>query len=154
MSTRRCPGRQDQGRDLGTDLAQLRSQGVTRLLCLLTDSELHWAGVPGLGPRAQAAGLTYHRVPVPDQDTPDTADAIELVQWCRQATARGEALVVTCLSGLGRSGTVAACCLVAGGMSPGAAIAAVRAARGPRALETIAQENFVVAFASAARRRS
>ena len=149
-----CPGRQDQGRDLGTDLAQLRSQGVTRLLCLLTDSELHWAGVPDLGPRAQAAGLTYHRVPVPDQDTPDTADAIELVQWCRQATARGEAVVVTCMSGLGRSGTVAACCLVAGGMSPDAAIAAVRAARGPRALETIAQENFVVAFASAARRRS
>jgi protein-tyrosine phosphatase len=148
-----CPGRQDQGRDLGTDLAQLRSQGATRLLCLLTDSELRWAGVPDLGPRAQAAGLTYHRVPVPDQDTPDAADATELVQWCRRATARGEAVVVTCMSGLGRSGTVAACCLVAAGMSPEAAIASVRTARGPRALETIAQENFVVTFATATRRR-
>jgi protein-tyrosine phosphatase/nicotinamidase-related amidase/aminoglycoside phosphotransferase (APT) family kinase protein len=144
-----CPGRQDQGRDLGTDLAQLRSQGATRLLCLLTDSELRWASVPDLGPRAQAAGLTYHRVPVPDQDTPDAADATQLVQWCRRATARGEAVVVTCMSGLGRSGTVAACCLVAAGMSPEAAIASVRTARGPRALETIAQENFVVTFATA-----
>src|SRR5215467_6371297 len=148
-----CPGRQDQGHDLDTDLAQLRSQGATRLLCLLTDSELHWAGVPDLGPRAQAAGLTYHRVPVPDQDTPDAADATELVWWCRQATDRGEAVVVTSMRGLGRSGTVAACCLAAAGISPEAAIAAVRAARGPRALETIAQENFVVTFASATRGR-
>src|SRR6185312_8406961 len=60
-----CPGRRDRGRDLDTDLAQLRSQGATRLLCLLTDSELRWAGVPDLGSRAQAASLTYHRVPVP-----------------------------------------------------------------------------------------
>jgi protein-tyrosine phosphatase len=148
-----CPGRRDRGRDLDTDLAQLRSQGATRLLCLLTDSELRWAGVPDLGSRAQAAGLTYHRVPVPDQDTPDAADAIELVQWCREATARGEAVVVTSMGGLGRSGTVAACCLVAAGMSPEAAIAAVRTARGPRALETIAQENFVVTFASTTPRR-
>ncbi len=144
-----CPGRRDQGRDLGTDLAQLRSQGATRLLCLLTDSELNWAGVPDLGPRAQTAGLAYHRLPIPDQDTPEVADAIELVQWCREATERGKAVVVTCMGGLGRSGTVAACCLVAAGMPPDAAIAAVRTARGPPALETIAQENFVVTFASA-----
>ena len=144
-----CPGRQDQGRDLGADLARLRSQGATRLLCLLTDSELTWAGVPELGPRAQAAGLTYRRLPIPDQGTPGVADAIELVRWCREATERGEAVVVTCMGGLGRSGTVAACYLVAAGTPPDAAIAAVRAARGPRALETIAQEDFVVTFASA-----
>ena len=148
-----CPGRRDRGRDLGTDLAQLRSQGATRLLCLLTDSELDWAGVPDLGPRTRAAGLTYHRLPVPDQGTPDAADAIDLVQWCREATEQGEAVVVTSMGGLGRSGTVAACCLVDAGMSPEAAIAAVRTARGARALETIAQEDFVVTFASATQRR-
>jgi protein-tyrosine phosphatase/nicotinamidase-related amidase/aminoglycoside phosphotransferase (APT) family kinase protein len=144
-----CPGRRDRGRHLSTDLAQLRSQGTTVLLCLLTDSELDWAGIPDLGLRAQAAGLTYRRFPVPDQGTPDIADAADLVQWCRQAIERGEALVVTCMGGLGRSGTIVACCLVDAGMSPDAAIAAVRTARGPRALETIAQENFVVTFASA-----
>ena len=71
------------------------------------------------------------------------------MRWCREATERGEAVVVTCMGGLGRSGTVAACFLVDAGMSPDAAIAAVRTARGPRALETIAQEDFVVTFASA-----
>jgi len=146
-----CPGRRDRGRDLGTDLAQLRAEGADRLLCLLTDAELSWAGVPDLGRRAQAAGLTYRRLPVPDQGTPDVADATDLVRWCREGTERGEAVVVTCMGGLGRSGTVAACFLVAGGMSAEAAIAAVRTARGPRALETIAQEDFVIMFASAIR---
>jgi protein-tyrosine phosphatase len=53
------------------------------------------------------------------------------------------------MGGLGRSGTVAACYLVAGGMSAATAIAAVRTARGPRALETITQEDFVITFTSA-----
>jgi protein-tyrosine phosphatase/nicotinamidase-related amidase len=144
-----CPGRRDRGRDLDSDLARLRAEGVTRLLCLLPDAELNWAGVPDLGPRTHAAGLTYRRLPVPDQGTPEVADALELVRWCREATERDETVVVTCMGGLGRSGTVAACFLVSTGLSPDAAIAAVRGARGPRALETIAQENFVVTFASA-----
>ncbi len=99
------------------------------------------------------AGVPAPHVPVPDQGTPDVADAIELAQWCREATDQGKAVVVTCMSGLGRSGTIAACFLVAAGSSPDAAIAAVRTARGPRALETIAQEDFVITFASATQRR-
>ena len=53
-------------------------------------------------------------------------------------------MVVTCMGGLGRSGTLAACLLVSAGTAPEAAIAAVRAARGPRALKTVAHEDFVV----------
>jgi protein-tyrosine phosphatase/nicotinamidase-related amidase/aminoglycoside phosphotransferase (APT) family kinase protein len=143
-----CPGRRDRGRDLGADLARLRAEGTARLLCLLTDSELDWAGVSALGPRAQAAGLAYRRIPIPSQGTPDIAEATELVRWCRGATERGETVVVTSMGGLGRSGTVVACFLVAAGLAPEAAIAAVRHARGPRALETVAQEDFVVTFAA------
>ena len=104
-------------------------------------------------PPGPAAGLAYHRLPIADGGTPDIADAIELVRWCAEATERGEAVVVTCMGGLGRSGTVAACFLVTAGMSADAAIAAVRTARGPRALETVAQEEFVVRFASVVRDR-
>src|SRR5271169_5054624 len=62
--------------------------------------------------------------------------------------AARQTVVVTCIGGLGRSGTLAACLLVSAGTAPEAAIAAVGAARGPCALETIAQEDFVVLFAS------
>jgi len=68
------------------------------------------------------------------------------------AAALDDARLVT-LTGLGRSGTVAACYLLAAGIAPDAAIAAVRTARGPRALETTAQEGFVVTFPPAMQRR-
>ena len=51
------------------------------------------------------------------------------------------------MGGLGRSGMIAACTLVDGGVSPTDAIAFVRASRGPRALETSGQEEFVSRFA-------
>ncbi|MDE3086835.1 MAG: isochorismatase family protein, partial [Acidobacteriota bacterium] len=56
-----CPGRRDRGRDLGEDLGRLVADGVDRLLCLLTDSELAWAGVASLGTEAEAAGIEYRR---------------------------------------------------------------------------------------------
>jgi protein-tyrosine phosphatase/nicotinamidase-related amidase/aminoglycoside phosphotransferase (APT) family kinase protein len=143
-----CPGRRDRGRDLGADVARLRAEGADRVLCLLTDAELLWAGVADLGTRLEVAGIGYRRLPVPDQGTPDVEDAQALADWCRTATGRGERVVVTCMGGLGRSGTVAACALVRAGAPPDAAIAAVRAARGPRALETVGQENFVSTFAA------
>lgn len=144
-----CPGRRDRGRDLRADLATLHTDNADTLLCLATDSELRWAGVLDLGPRAQAAGFNYRRLSIPDQGAPELSDAIELVRWCRRAMERGESVVLICMGGLGRSGTIAACVLVGAGLLPDAAIAAVRAARGPRALETMVQENFVVTFSHA-----
>jgi len=52
------------------------------------------------------------------------------------------------MGGLGRSGMIAACTLVDLGVSPTSAIASVRAARGPRALETSGQEELVGTFAA------
>jgi len=51
--------------------------------------------------------------------------------------------VVHCRAGLGRTGALVAATLTALGASPVQAIAAVRAARGPRAIETPAQESWV-----------
>jgi protein-tyrosine phosphatase len=53
---------------------------------------------------------------------------------------------VHCGGGLGRTGLVTACCLVAKGFSPLSAIRAVRLTR-PRAFETEAQERYVYAYA-------
>jgi protein-tyrosine phosphatase/nicotinamidase-related amidase len=143
-----CPGRQDRDRDLEADLARLRAEGVSRLLCLSTEAELDWAGVPELGSRAEAFGLDYRWLPVPDQGTCSVSEAADLVGWCRDGLQRGESVVLTCMGGLGRSGMIAACTLVDAGVSPTAAIASVRAARGPRALETSGQEDLVSRFAA------
>jgi protein-tyrosine phosphatase len=143
-----CPGRQDRDRNLEADLAQLRTDGVDRLLCLSTDAELDWAGVPELDSRAEAYGLNYRWLPVPDQGTCSLSEAVDLVGWCRDGLKQGESVVVTCMGGLGRSGMIAACTLVDLGVSPRTAIASVRAARGPRALETSGQEELVSTYAA------
>jgi len=143
-----CPGRGDRDRNLEADLAQLQTEGVDRLLCLSTEAELDWAGVPDLGSRAVALGLNYRWLPIPDQGTCSLREADDLVGWCRGGVERGESVVVTCMGGLGRSGMIAACALVDAGASPTAAIGAVRAARGPRAVETSGQEELVSRFAA------
>jgi protein-tyrosine phosphatase len=42
----------------------------------------------------------------PDQGIPGLADALEIVRWCREATPRGQTVVVTRMGGPGRSGTL------------------------------------------------
>jgi protein-tyrosine phosphatase/nicotinamidase-related amidase len=142
-----CPGRRDRHRDLDADLAVLVDRGVTRLLSLLPDDELEWAGVGDLPARARAVGLELRRLPIPDQMAPGIDDARDLVAWCRDGVEAGGRVVITCMGGLGRSGTIAACYLVEQGMTAPEAISAVRHARGPRAVETMVQESFVTEYA-------
>ncbi|MDP2314792.1 MAG: isochorismatase family protein [Pseudomonadota bacterium] len=143
-----CPGRRDKGRDLATDLDHLVAGGARRLLCLLPQAELAEVGVGDLRAAAEARGLQFLRVPIRDQGVPTRAQARDAVAWVLEGIAAGEGVVVQCMGGLGRTGTIAACALVALGRSAPDAIAEVRAARGPRCVENLDQERFVAAFAA------
>jgi protein-tyrosine phosphatase len=138
-----CPGRQDRGRTLARDLESLLGAGARRLVCLLPEDELEWAGVPALLAAAESRGLATSRLPIPDQRAPELGRTRALCCELRAALEAGEDVVIHCLGGLGRSGTIAACLLIDFGATPTAAIAACRAARGPRAIESPAQERFV-----------
>lgn len=142
-----CPGRTDRGRDLDQDLSTLREMGANRVVALLTDPELDWAGVSDLGARARATGLGFHHLPIPDQGTPTLAEMVALNAQVRGWMDAGERVVLHCMGGLGRSGLVAATALVNAGLSPSAAIQEVRDTRDPRAVETQAQADFVHLFA-------
>ena len=145
----RYPGRVYR-RDLDEDLAMLRSAGVECLVLLVEDAELiRWSN-PAIVERGAAAGVTIVRHPIPDGRPPASLGEMdEMLSEIREGRRRGN-VAVACMGGVGRSGTVAACALVQGGMTPAAAIATVRAVRHPTAVETAAQERFVAAFASAA----
>jgi protein-tyrosine phosphatase/nicotinamidase-related amidase len=143
-----CPGRRDKGRVLADDMAAMMRWGAAHFVTFVTDDELQWAGVADLAATVRAAGTAVLRLPIPDQKVPTLDEAAALVADVSAALRRGENVVMACMGGLGRSGMMAACVLVALGASPADAIAAVRDARGPRAIETAAQEQFVAAFAT------
>jgi protein-tyrosine phosphatase len=137
-------------RDLADDLRRLTAEyGANVLVTLLEELELRQASIPGLGAAARRAGLAWHWFPIADVSTPREPEApIPLVREIVGHLAEGETVVVHCMGGLGRAGTIAACVLAARALEPAAAIAAVRAAR-PGALQTPAQEAFVGRFAAA-----
>ena len=138
----RYPGRVHR-RDLDVDLASLRGSGVGRMLLLVTDSELERWGDPHIVARAGERGIEVHRAPMPDGEPPASrADLRAILDWLSEARAVGD-VVVACMGGVGRSGTIVACALVEAGWTPDAAIAEVRRVRHPTAVETPAQERFV-----------
>lgn len=143
-ASERYPGRV-YARDLDEDLAALRSMGVSRLLLLVDDGELARWGTPGRPPGDWAPPVT--RFPMADGSAPPDATVMDGILAAADAGRSQGHVVVACMGGVGRSGTVAACALVRAGMAPAAAIAEVRRVRHPTAVETAEQEAFVRAYA-------
>jgi protein-tyrosine phosphatase len=89
--------------------------------------------------------LQWLQLVIEDFGTPDL-NALESWQQIKEsilaALARRETVLLHCAAGLGRTGMMAACLLVACGQTPASAIAQVRAAR-PGTIETEAQAAFV-----------
>jgi protein-tyrosine phosphatase len=143
----RYPGRVYR-RDLDDDFARLRSLGVNRLILLVQDAELERWSDPSIAARGNAAGVMVFRHPMADGQPPASAAELEgILSEIRDGRRTGN-VAVACMGGVGRTGTVAACALVAGGMTPDEAISTVRAVRHPTAVETEQQERFVRAFAA------
>lgn len=139
----------DAGGGLDQDLRALaRVHGANALVTLLEPAEIELRVAPDFPERARRAGLELVSFPIPDGWVPASLEeTAEFVASILDRLRCGETVVVHCMAGLGRTGTIAACCLVACGRSPVAAIQAVRAAR-PGAIQNPAQEAFVAAFAA------
>ena len=144
-----APGRKDDAweRDLEADLERLReSFGANVLVSLLGDAELGELGIANLAWVASTRGIRTWQLPIVDGSAPENAERVlQLVRGALAVLETGETVVVHCRGGLGRSGLFAACCLVALGHDPRAAMHIVRKAR-PGAVETLVQERFIEQF--------
>lgn len=137
---------------LADDLATLYFQHGARLLVtLLERREIERVG--DLRGEARRLSLAWLHHPIPDMRPPRSPRAIlPVVERLLAEAEAGRSAVVHCWAGLGRTGTVAACALVARGRGAGEAVAAVRAVR-PGAVQTGEQEAFVSEFEAAVRAR-
>jgi predicted protein tyrosine phosphatase len=151
-----APGKWRPGLDPGSDtilrddLLRLRdAYGARLLVTLLEEFEMTRLAIPELLPTARKLGLATLWFPVPDVTAPADLDAtVVVVDRIVASLSAGETVVVHCRGGLGRSGTIAACCLVARGRGPAEAIRSVREVR-PGAVEAREQEAFVKRFGRA-----
>ena len=149
-----APGKRNVGmsahwqRDLAVDLDRLRDCYQPNLLVSLIEShEFDLLKIPDLFEQAQARGMQICHFPIPDFGVPRSIDQFSLlVQDILAAAAVGQTIVIHCKAGLGRSGLVAASCLVALGATPKEAFQLVRRSR-PGTIETAEQEAFVRKFA-------
>lgn len=151
-----APGKKDRARgwdrDLAADLARLRDEYATDVLAsLMQPHEYELLKISDLHAQAKTAGIDVRSFPIVDVSVPKPthmSEFLDLVTALVNAATSGKTVVIHCRGGLGRSGTVSACCLVQLGLGVEDAIKATRHAR-PGAIETAEQERWVTQFATA-----
>jgi atypical dual specificity phosphatase len=122
--------------ELDEDLGSLREVGIARIVTL-TERPLSAA--------AADAGFELIHFPVPDMGIPTPRSCERL---CRALVAGLDArpVLLHCRGGLGRTGTVAACCLINLGQEPEQALTAVRRVN-PNYVQSAVQEQFLRHYA-------
>lgn len=119
------------------DLLDLKKLGIGSIVSLTLRS-------PFAGEKPQ--GIDHLHLPVPDMSCPHQEVLVRAVAFLRKSVEAGNAALVHCGAGYGRTGTVIACYLVTEGLSAQEAMDVVRAAR-PGSIETLEQEVGIMEFA-------
>jgi protein-tyrosine phosphatase len=117
-------------RDLDSDAASLRAQGVDVLLLLVEDKELRRCQVTEIGEVLPSHGVELWRVPIVDLEVPRDGRAYRAAISDLAARVRaGSRIAIACRGGLDRTGMTAACLLREAGVSADEAIDRVHRAR-------------------------
>jgi ADP-ribosyl-[dinitrogen reductase] hydrolase len=133
-------------RDLTMDLDRIADWGAKLVLTLLEDHELTLLRIQNLGHEVLRRKIEWVHLPIPDVSAPTAHFDNEWPaqsERLRKMLRDGANIVIHCRGGVGRAGMVAARLLVELGDAPDVAIAKVRAARHPKAIETQDQERWV-----------
>ncbi|XP_008119386.2 cyclin-dependent kinase inhibitor 3 isoform X1 [Anolis carolinensis] len=135
-------------RNLQKDIEELKSYGVQEIFVLCTRGELSKCRVPNLLAAYQDHGFIVHHHPIPDGEAPDFAQCSVILNELRSSLEYNRKTLIHCYGGLGRSCLIAACLLLQlfDSVSPQQALDSLRDLRGPGAIQTIKQYNYLHDF--------
>lgn len=134
---------------LEDEIASWRAVDVDTVLSLLTPNEEKELDLTNEAGEVKSIGMKFLSLPIPDRDVPASlARVAETLEQLDADLSAGRNVVVHCRQGIGRSGLLAACLLVGKGLSSGAAIESVSAARGLAVPETREQRTWIERYAA------
>lgn len=127
----------------------LKAAGIDVVVSLLPEEEAERLMLADEAARCRRAGIDFVTFPVRDFQVPERFEpAAALVSALADQISGGDTVAVHCRAGIGRSGMITSAVLVALGLAPEAAMAAVSTARGCEVPETDAQRDWVRRFAA------
>lgn len=149
-----CPGKKSAtsisghgwDRDLSIDIQAIRDWGADTVITLMEEWELRQYQVDNLGSEIRAAGMAWLHLPIIDGHAPDAEWDAAWASTHRENLfydiQNGKSILIHCLGGRGRTGTVAVLLLLLFGDSVDDAMTKVRMAR-EGMIETEAQEQYL-----------
>ncbi|MDF3821223.1 isochorismatase family protein [Leptospira sp. 96542] len=138
------PGRKDRSRVLANDLKDMKDQNISHVLSLITEAEYTEYGVTNLKKELDNYGFISKHCPILDQRVPSFEQLTNILQWLDEALINNAKVLIHCVGGLGRSGTIAAAYLIwKYKLDASAAIQSVRESRSERAIESKEQVQFL-----------
>lgn len=136
-------------RDLDMDLDTLKNVYKTDILISLCEAfEYHTACIPKIQEKCEEKSIINVRFPIVDGSIPkndEINDYKNLAISLKEKSEQGCNIVIHCMGGIGRTGTLAACILVLFGHTNEKAIELTRKYR-KGAIENKVQEEFVAKF--------
>lgn len=147
LSISMSPGKKDNrwNRNLADDLKVMKQNDIQVIVCLLEWTEMKALNIADYPKRAGDMGFLFYHLPIPDCEAPRQAEISVLIPILIQHLSDGLNILVHCRGGLGRAGTVCACCLCHFGYDGDDAIDIVRRQR-PGAIQTKCQEQCILNY--------
>lgn len=134
---------------LEDEMVAWRRAGIDTVLSLLTPEEEQELDLKREAHEAKARGMKFASLPISDRQVPNSESEVSAALDRVDADlAAGKNVVVHCRQGIGRTGLVAACLLVAKGLTPEAAVRTLIAARGVPVPETVEQRDWIDHYAA------
>ncbi|MGA2355040.1 MAG: dual specificity protein phosphatase family protein [Terriglobales bacterium] len=134
---------------LDDEMAAWRGAGIDTVLSLLTPEEEQELDLKCEARDVKARGMKFASLPIPDREVPNSESEVSaMLDRLDADLSAGKNVVVHCRQGIGRTGLVAACLLVAKGLSPEVAVKTLSAARGIAIPETVEQRRWIDHYAA------